>query len=678
VTRTLLSATLAASLAVVCGALASAVLLPREVRISAAGDWKAVSEGLRRWSDRVTVVAGPRLVLHAHGLSARAAELRVLLRANPGASPVQLRAWVDGREAWTGDVPVTPRWLTFTAAPAAGGLDVLLESDSAAPPARPRLVIDTIALRFDASPAFHAARVLPAVAGALACAMLWSRGRRWTALGWSILVALLAAAALAQVLEPAAWLRFDPATRDLMRVALLGALWALALAEPPSKALTAAVLTATVVLVYAPTLGFGLLSDDFLWARPWTARELLGAFAGTEDPLGRTTGTYRPIADITRALDHALWGVRAEGAHLTNVVLMAAAGLLAWALGTRLRLGPRASLALAVAWVSHPLSVASVAWVSQRTDTLAAIFCLGALVVFVFPGRFGRGRGTAVVLLALLALASKEMAVTLPLAAWLADRVAQPSTDRDRRRVVLRVLVLLVVGYVALWAGLFPEKMLRGETQRGAWYGFDAHHPGDWLRLLPLLYATIFLPTGYEHWSRTALREWPVAHLAAGLVVAPLVLWAARRFGPAESARVACLGLVWPLVVIGPVLGARPDLYRLGLLPALAFAIVFGAVVLLLEGERLATPGLPHVPPAAGALLPSVAVALLAVLLLPVTIDTIRAWRPDGFFAARAIEWSRRHEDWQASLTPESRALFLAQVERQEHAQRLLEGGGSH
>jgi hypothetical protein len=59
-----------------------------------------------------------------------------------------------------------------------------------------------------------------------------------------------------------------------------------------------------------------------------------------------------------------------------------------------------------------------------------------------------------------------------------------------------------------------------------------------------------------------------------------------------------------------------------------------------------------------------------------VTGETIRAWRSDGFFAARAIEWSRRHEDWQASLTPAARALFLAQVERQEHARRLLGGAG--
>ncbi|HEV7499771.1 MAG TPA: hypothetical protein VGQ33_07200, partial [Vicinamibacteria bacterium] len=484
-------------------------------------------------------------------------------------------------------------------------------------------------------------------------------------------------ALLAKALEPASWLRFDPATRDMARVAALAVLWGLALVSPPSRLVAAVVITATVALVYLPTVGFGLLSDDFLWAHPWTARELLGAFAGTEDPLGRTTGTYRPTADITRAVDHALWGVRAEGAHLTNVVLILGAGVLAWALALRLRLSPRASLAVAVAWVAHPLSVASVAWVSQRTDTLAAIFYLGSLVVFLFPGAFGRGRATAVVLLAALALASKEMAVTLPLAAWLAGRMAQPGADRDatghegrgRRRVVLRVLVLLVIAYVALWAGLFPDKMLRGETQRGAWAGFDVHQPGDWLRLLPLLYATIFLPFGYAHWARTTLREWPALHLVLGLVVAPLVLWVARRLGPREVSRVAALGLAWPLVVIGPILGARPDLYRLGLLPALAFGLVVGAAVMMLERERTAR-GLSR----AGPVMPSIAAALLAVLLVPITLDTIRAWRPDGFFAARAIEWSRRHEDWQASLTPESRALFLAQLERQDHAPRLLEG----
>jgi len=649
-------------MAAVCGAIASAVLLPSEVRIAAGGDWKAVSDGLRRWSDRVTVVSGPRAVVHVHDLSPGAAALSLLVRANPGAVPVQVRASAQGREAWARVVPLESQWLTVAIPPGSRGIDVLLEADSAAPPARARLMIDAIALRFPAGMALHTARLVPPLLAALVCAWLWSRGGRWKALAWSALAAVLAGAALAEIVEPAAWLRFNPAVRDVARVAAVAVLWALALTDPPSRGRSTLVIVATVALLYGPTVRFGLLSDDFLWARPWTERELLGAFAGTEDPLGRTTGTYRPIADITRAVDHALWGVRPEGAHFTNVVFVTVAGVLAWALGLRLRLSPRAALALAVAWMAHPLSVAAVAWVSQRTDTLAAIFYVGGLVVFLFPGAFGRGRATAVVLLAALALASKEMAVTIPLAAWLADRVARPDVDRGRRRVVLRVLVLLVIGYLALWAGLFPDKMLRGETQRGAWAGFDVRQPGDWLRLLPLLYATIFAPLGYEHWAGTTLREWPVVHLVLGLAVGPLVVWAARRFGPREAARVAVLGVAWPLVVIFPILGARPDLYRLGLLPALAFTLGVGAMVMTVEGR-------------AAPVWPSIAVAVLAIVLVPITVSSIRAWRFDGFFAARAIEWSRRHEDWQLSLTPESRALFLSQLDRQDHARRLLGDG---
>jgi hypothetical protein len=660
VARSRLTPSAAVLVAAMSGFVAGTALLPDEVRISASGDWRAVSEGLRRWSDRVTVVAGDRFLVHAHDLPARATDLRIRLQANPGAAPVRLQAWTGGSQTWAGTLPASPQWLTFPIS--SRDVDVLLTADSVAPRARARVMVDAIAVRFEAAAMVRAARLVPPLVGAIVCAVLWARGRRATALAWSVFLALVTAVAAACTVEPAALLRWDPATRETARVLALAALWALALAEPPSRALAAAAIAGTVALVYAPTVGFGLLSDDFLWARPWTARELAGAFAGPEDPLGRTTGTYRPIADVTRALDHALWGVGAAGAHLTNLVLLGVAGALAAALGRRLGLTPRAALALAVTWVAHPLSVASAAWVSQRTDTLAAIFFLAALVVFLAPRLDGK-RAAAAAALAVLALASKEIAVTLPLAAWVADRVAGPGEDRERRRTVLRLLVLLVLAYVALWAGLFPEKMLRGETQRGAWLGFDARQPGDGMRLLPLLYATVFLPAGYEHWFRTTLREWPLGHLALAVALAGLVLVGVRRAWPGPSARVAAFGLAWPLLVIGPILGARPDLYRLGLFPALAFGLVLGAA--LLPMERRAP------------WLPSMAIALAAALLLPVTVETVGAWRPDGFFAARAIEWSRRHADWQAELTPEARALFLAQVEREAHAQRLLEPGES-
>ena len=71
-------------LAVAAGAAASAVLLPDEVRISSRGDWRAVSEGLRRWSDRETVVAGPRFLVHAHDCPVRATHLRDPRPREPG------------------------------------------------------------------------------------------------------------------------------------------------------------------------------------------------------------------------------------------------------------------------------------------------------------------------------------------------------------------------------------------------------------------------------------------------------------------------------------------------------------------------------------------------------------------------------------------------------------------
>ena len=231
-----------------------------------------------------------------------------------------------------------------------------------------------------------------------------------------------------------------------------------------------------------------------------------------------------------------------------------------------------------------------------------------------------------------------------------------------------------------------PRRCCAGETQRGAWLRLRrARSPATGCASCPCSTRRSSGPPGYEHWF---------ADGAAGL---------AARASRARPGRRALSSSGWRGVpgpsdersrrLAGPGLAARrdrPDPRRTpGPLSARAAP---GARVRDRRRRDGHGPGTPRPdwarldalplgrgrppPSVAVGLLPSVAVTLLAVLLLPVSFDTIRAWRPDGFFAARAIEWSRRHEDWQAELTPESRALFLAQVERQEHARRLLGGGG--
>jgi hypothetical protein len=216
-----------------------------------------------------------------------------------------------------------------------------------------------------------------------------------------------------------------------------------------------------------------------------------------------------------------------------------------------------------------------------------------------------------------------------------------------------------VIAYLALWVGLFPEKALRGETHPGALSGFDVRSGAHWLRLVPTLFATIFLPTGYESWWRTPLTGFSGAYLATGLALAPLAVLAVRRWGGVVEARVGALGLLWPLATCAPLLGVRPDLYRLGLIPSLAFGLIIGAAVSTLESRRQ--------------WLPSISMALLALPLVPVSVASIEAWGPDGFFAARAIEWARGNAEWQASLTPDALQLFRDQIQRAEHVRVLLE-----
>src|SRR5262249_24538096 len=161
-------------------------------------------------SDRRTLVAGERSLVHAHGLPPGGADVRVHVRPNPGASPVRLRASVEGREVVAGLLPPDGLSLAFDAPADRGGGDILLDADSPAPSAGPRLMIDAVTVSFRSPARLRWARAIPVLVGAIVCALAWARGRRATALGWSILLAALTAALLAAVLAPVARLRFDP------------------------------------------------------------------------------------------------------------------------------------------------------------------------------------------------------------------------------------------------------------------------------------------------------------------------------------------------------------------------------------------------------------------------------------------------------------------------------------
>lgn len=182
-----------------------------------------------------------------------------------------------------------------------------------------------------------------------------------------------------------------------------------------------AVLPALVVLLaYAPALDAALVWDDHVLLGPRLARASVGElFSG---PFFEATALrdaapayYRPIVLASFKLDAALFGERAAAHHGVNVLLhaivVALAGAWARSLGARAPVTAAATLA----WGLLPRLSEAVAWVSGRTDVLAAAFGFAALLAHPGAAREGakRAREASALGLLFLALTSKETAIAV-------------------------------------------------------------------------------------------------------------------------------------------------------------------------------------------------------------------------------------------------------------------------
>ena len=164
--------------------------------------------------------------------------------------------------------------------------------------------------------------------------------------------------------------------------------------------------------VYVRTLDFGLYLDDQHHARPWTLREVLGTFHGPFDPLGIEPVYYRPLVVVTFAVDWGLWGYDATGYHLTNILLHAAAciGVLELVRRTGQRLW--AAVCAAVLFAVIPANVATVVYISERSDAMVALFSIATLLAIHRFHRDRRTRWLVVACLAyVLAIGSKEVGI---------------------------------------------------------------------------------------------------------------------------------------------------------------------------------------------------------------------------------------------------------------------------
>jgi len=309
----------------------------------------------------------------------------------------------------------------------------------------------------------------------------------------------------------------------------------------PLIAWECAVIFAAALVAYLPAIGAGTIWNDSDYITRPELRSLHG--------LGRiwfqlgATEQYYPVLHSAFWLEHRLWGDRATGYHLLNVVWHAMAACLLVVVLRR--------LAIAGAWLAglifalHPVCVESVAWISEQKNTLSLVFYLGAALAYL---RFVERRGQAAsatpprrsstsgltpyvlaTVLFLLALLSKSVTATLPAALlvvfwWQRGRLSW-------RREVLPLAPWLALGAAS---GLFSAWVERAYVgAEGVNFGLSGVERilvagrAVWFYLGKLLWPA-HLAFIYPRWQANSAAPWQYLFPLGALALAAL-LWRLRR-----------------------------------------------------------------------------------------------------------------------------------------------------
>ncbi|HLJ75640.1 MAG TPA: hypothetical protein VKU62_13695, partial [Thermoanaerobaculia bacterium] len=302
-------------------------------------------------------------------------------------------------------------------------------------------------------------------------------------------------------------------------------------------------LAAACLVAFAPAFTASVTNwDDDLYVRaPESQRISAGTFTHF------VFGSFHPLTILSFAIEQQLFGRNAFLLHATNVVLHAASAALLFFLLRELGAFSFGAFAGALLWAIHPLRVESVVWIAERKDVLCTLFFVAALIAY------GRRRLMLTFALFALALLSKGMAVTFPLAMLSIDCL-------QRRRALLEKIPFLAMS--ATFAAI----------------GFAGQRPNAAMNGLPLVCQTflfyigkIFLPIRlnavylYPH----RISWWSVPAAIAVVIIA----FASRISGFAMLFFASTIAVVLPFVSWSDTLAADRFTYipSIGIAVAIAF-----------------------------------------------------------------------------------------------------------
>lgn len=357
----------------------------------------------------------------------------------------------------------------------------------------------------------------------------------------------------------------------------------------------AALVVAVVAIAHGGALGAGFVSFDddlYVYANPQVLGGLTPSSIAWAFRLDQPRAYYHPLTWLSLQLDASLFGPNPRGYHLVNLALHAVSAVLLLRILLRATRRPGPSVAAALLFAAHPLTVEVVAWVTERKAVLSTALLLGALAAYLgFVERRRTRRLAPVIVLVVAAVLAKPSAVVAPalmllLDLWPLGRLAEGEGFgwRALGAAVGEKVPIIGAALAAFAPSLASIRFMVAEGPQYDWpMGIRLENA---VASIPSYLRAFVWPSGLSVYRLFPERIEPAVVAGAGALVVIVTLLALRAW---RRWPFLLFGWGWFLAALVPYLG----IVRAGLWPAwadrfayvplmgLAIATAFGAHALL-------------------------------------------------------------------------------------------------